>query len=94
MSKVMRYVGLDVHKHYVMVAAVDGGHKVVLEPQRVELARWSKWIHQHLSHIHDGGPAPVCGRRLMEKRIQTRITDPDTERALMGRLCEVVSVSP
>ncbi len=33
-----------------MVAAVDGGQKVVLEPQRVELARWSKWIHQHLSH--------------------------------------------
>ncbi len=49
MPRATRYVGLDVHKHYVMVAAVDGGQKVVLEPQRVELARWSKWIHQHLS---------------------------------------------
>jgi transposase len=44
-----RFVGLDVHKHYVMVAAVDSGQHVVLEPQRVGLERLPRWIHQHLS---------------------------------------------
>lgn len=32
-----RYVGLDVHKHYVMIAAVNAAHEVVLRPQRVNL---------------------------------------------------------
>jgi transposase len=44
-----RYVGLDVHRHYVVVAAVDSGQHVVLEPQRIGLERLPRWIHQHLS---------------------------------------------
>ena len=32
-----RYVGLDVHKHYVMVGAVEQSQQVVLRPRKVAL---------------------------------------------------------
>jgi transposase len=43
-----RYVGLDVHKHYVMVAAVNAAHEVVLRPQRVQLTTLPAWARKHL----------------------------------------------
>jgi len=43
-----RYVGLDVHKHYVMVAAVNAAHEVVLRPQRVNLTTLPAWAKKHL----------------------------------------------
>jgi transposase len=45
---VKRYVGLDVHKHYVMVAAVNAAHEVVLRPQRVNLTTLPAWAKKHL----------------------------------------------
>jgi uncharacterized protein (DUF1778 family) len=42
-----RYVGLDVHKHYVMVAAVNAAHEVVLRPQRVQLTTLPAWARKH-----------------------------------------------
>jgi transposase len=45
---VKRYVGLDVHKHYVMVAAVNAAHEVVLRPQRVNLTSLPAWARKHL----------------------------------------------
>jgi transposase len=43
-----RYVGLDVHKHYVMIAAVNAAHEVVLRPQRVNLTTLPAWAKKHL----------------------------------------------
>jgi transposase len=43
-----RYVGLDVHKHYVMIAAVNAAHEVVLRPQRVNLTSLPAWAKKHL----------------------------------------------
>jgi len=48
MSNNNRYVGLDVHKSYVMLAAVDGSQKVVLTPRRVELSYFGYWAAKHL----------------------------------------------
>jgi hypothetical protein len=42
------FVALDVHKQYVMVAAVDGERRVVLPPRRVTFDRFDGWIDQHL----------------------------------------------
>ncbi len=39
-----RFVALDVHKHDVMVAAVDRDHRVVLPPRRVTFDRFDGWI--------------------------------------------------
>lgn len=43
-----RFVGLDVHKHYVMVGAVDARQEVVLPPRRVALVAFPDWARAQL----------------------------------------------
>jgi transposase len=43
-----RFVGLDVHKHYVMVAAVNALKAVVLPPRKVGLVAFEAWAAKHL----------------------------------------------
>lgn len=44
----VRYVGLDVHKHYLMVSAVDQAQQTVLSPRKVALLELEDWAHNHL----------------------------------------------
>jgi len=43
-----RYVGLDIHKHYVVVGAVDGEQAVVMRPRRVSIEELGEWAAAHL----------------------------------------------
>ena len=43
-----RYVGLDVHKYFVVAAGVNATHEVVLRPQRVNLTAFPAWARKHL----------------------------------------------
>lgn len=43
-----RFVGLDVHKHSIMIAAVDKDQQVLLRPRRVVLAEFLEWGQGHL----------------------------------------------
>ena len=43
-----RYVALDIHKHYCVVAAVDRDGRVQLPPVRVEHADLEGWLKQKL----------------------------------------------
>jgi transposase len=43
-----RFVGLDLHRHDVMVGAVDAQQTIVLNPQRVTLRRFAQWVPRHL----------------------------------------------
>ena len=45
----VRFVGLDVHKRSVMVAAVDGRQTVVLRPRRFSVAAFEDWAKEHLT---------------------------------------------
>jgi transposase len=45
---VQRFVGLDVHKTYVMVGAVDAHQAIVLPPRRVALVEFEPWARQNL----------------------------------------------
>lgn len=38
-----RFVALDVHKHYVVVGAVNPSQQVVLSPRRVDLDDFLSW---------------------------------------------------
>ena len=38
-----RFFGLDVHKRFVVVAAVNARKEVVVPPVRVDWSRWSQW---------------------------------------------------
>jgi len=48
MTQAIRYVGLDVHKHYVMVGAVDQSQQTVLPPRKVALADLQSWAEKYL----------------------------------------------
>jgi transposase len=43
-----RYVALDIHKHYCVIAAVDREGRVVLPPVRVEHADLEGWLKKNL----------------------------------------------
>ena len=44
-----RYIGLDVHKHYLIALAVDQELQVVLPARRVELAHLEAWMKKTLT---------------------------------------------
>ncbi len=46
------FVALDLHKHYLVVGAVDAKQQVVMPPQRITLVEFATWAPMHLSH-HD-----------------------------------------
>ena len=43
-----RYVALDIHKHYCVIAGVDREGRVVLQPVRVEHADLEGWLKKNL----------------------------------------------
>jgi transposase len=43
-----RFIGLDIHKHYLVAAGVDADLHAVLGPQRVELFHLDKWMAKTL----------------------------------------------
>ena len=43
-----RYVALDIHKHYCVVAGVEREGRVLLQPVRVEHADLEGWLKKHL----------------------------------------------
>jgi transposase len=44
----MRFVGLDVHRRYATVAAVDSKQQVVLTARRIDFEDFDVWIRKHL----------------------------------------------
>jgi transposase len=44
-----RYIGLDVHKHYLIALGVDEGLQVILPARRVELAHLEAWMKRTLT---------------------------------------------
>ena len=44
-----RYIGLDVHKHYLIALGVDDDLNVVLPARRVELTRLEEWMKKSLT---------------------------------------------
>lgn len=48
-EKRKRYIGLDVHKHYLIALGVDAELSVVLPARRVELSRLESWMKKTLT---------------------------------------------
>ena len=47
-TREVRYLGLDVHKHYITVAGMNREQQIVLRPRNVEMARFKKWAEENL----------------------------------------------
>lgn len=43
-----RFVGIDLHKHFLVIAAVDAHQQVVLKPKRINLDDFPSWAQAHL----------------------------------------------
>lgn len=43
-----RFLGVDLHKHYLVIGGVNARQDVVLQPRRLELEDWPTWAAQHL----------------------------------------------
>jgi transposase len=43
-----RYLGVDLHKHYLVIGGVNARQEVVLAPRRIELDDWPAWAKAHL----------------------------------------------
>jgi transposase len=43
-----RHLGVDLHKHYLVIGGVSSRQETVLSPRRVELDAWPAWRRAHL----------------------------------------------
>ncbi len=44
-----RYIAIDLHKRYIMVGGIDAQQRVVLQPRKVDLHRWTAWAEAQLT---------------------------------------------
>jgi len=44
-----RYFGIDMHKHYVVLAAVDGQQEVVVKPRKLHWSEFESWVKENLT---------------------------------------------
>jgi len=44
----VRYIGLDVHKHYITVGGMNKEQEIVLRPRDVEIERFQRWAEENL----------------------------------------------
>jgi transposase len=48
-AKIQRFIGLDIHKHYLVAIGVDRAGNQILGPCRVKLKHLSQWISKQLT---------------------------------------------
>ncbi len=44
-----RFIGVDIHKHYVTVVTLDQQRQVLFQRRRIPLEQWPTWVEQHLT---------------------------------------------
>jgi len=97
-----RFIGIDLHKHYLVVGGVNAEQEVVLPPRRVNLGSWLKWAEANLMptdavvleattnawEIYDQ-VAPLVGRAVVANPVQVKwiaSARVKTDRVDVGRL--------
>lgn len=48
-----RYIGMDIHKHFVMIVGVDANHEVVLTSRRVSTKQLGDWAKKNLTETDE-----------------------------------------
>lgn len=61
-----RFVALDVHRQYLVIAAVDAGQHIVLPPRRFGFEAFAEWAPAHLTSLPDR--KSVLGKGVIEKK--------------------------
>ena len=52
-TREVRYLGLDVHKHYITVGGMNAQQEIVLRPRDVEMERFKRWAEENLTETDE-----------------------------------------
>jgi transposase len=47
-TTVIRFIAIDLHRHYLMVGGIDATQQIVLQPRKLDLERWLSWAQANL----------------------------------------------
>jgi transposase len=47
-SSVIRFFGVDLHKHFLYIAAVNSLQEIIFKPLKISLDKWPVWAQNHL----------------------------------------------
>ncbi len=63
-----RYIGLDVHKHYITVGGMNAQQEMVLRPRNVEMDRFKRWQKRtcEVQMKWSWNPAPILGMCMIQ----------------------------
>ncbi len=56
-----RYFGIDMHKHYVVLAAVDRQQEVVVKPCKLHWSAFEPWVKENLAPLVPNPPQITAG---------------------------------
>ena len=59
-TREVRYIGLDVHKHYITVGGMNSRQEMVLRTRNIEMERFKRWAEENLHQTDsdcEGWPA-------------------------------------
>jgi len=49
----LRHIGLDVHKHYIIIGGLNARQEIVLRPRDVEMERFKTWVESNLQNTDE-----------------------------------------
>src|SRR4030043_174806 len=47
-SSIIRFFGVDLHKHFLYIAAVNSLQEIIFKPLKITLEIWPDWARDHL----------------------------------------------
>ena len=47
-SSIIRFFGVDLHKHFLYIAAVNSLQEIIFKPLKITLEKWPDWARDHL----------------------------------------------
>jgi transposase len=47
-SSIVRFFGVDLHKHFLFIAAVNSLQEIIFKPLKITLDKWPDWARDHL----------------------------------------------
>ena len=47
-SSITRFFGVDLHKHFIYIAAVNSLQEIIFKPLKITLEKWPEWARDHL----------------------------------------------
>ncbi len=87
-----RFVGIDLHKHFVVVGAIDSQQHTVLPPWRVPLPEFAAWQAKHLQQTDAVVVEATANAWALYDQLVTRVASVTVAHRLMVKLITAARV--